>query len=84
MCAWFAALLGVSAAIGTLEQARIRSALDAGILTPVRSFIATLIGRCSRVIVAGVKAELWLDGGRVNAVLVETFSDLTSKLHVTC
>jgi len=28
-------------------------------------------------------AELWLDGRRMNAILMETFTDLSSKTHIS-
>jgi hypothetical protein len=36
------------------------------------------------MVVAGVEAELRLDGRRVNAILVEAFADLACEVHVTC
>lgn len=36
------------------------------------------------MIVFGIKAELRLDGRRVNAVLVKTVTNCASKLHVPC
>jgi len=42
-----------------------------------------VIGKGCRVVVFGVKAELRLDGGRVNAVLMKAVTNGTSELHVS-
>lgn len=90
-----AASLAVATCISTVQQACIciisETTRLAGLLahclgTRLRRLgleMSIIIGGC-RVVVLRVQAELWLDGGRVNAVLMETVANGASELHVSC
>jgi len=83
------------ACIITVQQACIRSSAKAVCIAglPVQSLtrrgsiytskVSVIVRRC-RVVVFRVEAELGLDGGRVNAILVKAIANGTSKFHVSC
>jgi hypothetical protein len=82
------------ASVVTVEQTCIRGSAKTVCIAglPVQSLtrrgsvytkVGVIVGGCG-VIVFGVKAEFRLDGGRVDAILVEAVANGTSKLHVSC
>lgn len=96
---WLTASLPSAALISALKQAGVRFAHAAGFTGSLAVRLRSL-GRAARadifvmivitrptvpdVVVLRVQTELWLDGGRVDAVLVEAVSDRLGELHVPC
>ncbi|KAI7165131.1 hypothetical protein KC349_g78 [Hortaea werneckii] len=96
---WLTACLPSAALISTLKQTGIRLTHAAGFTSSLAVRLRSL-GRAARtdvfvmivitrptvpdVVVLRVETELRLDGGRVDAVLVQAVPDRLGELHVPC